>query len=102
MKKNLFYGIMLAVAFLTCSVSYASPFTDAAYTEPAYDMAIDQRGPGDPSPAAMDAPADLAVMRTYSTMYAYSETKRDKTYQTTACGYQDAPVEDPLKPPISI
>ena len=102
MKKNFFYGIMLAVAFLLSSASFASPFTDAAYTEPVYNIAIDPRGHGDPSPASMDAPATSAVIRTYQTMYAYSETKTNQIYRTTAYGYQSAPVETPTKVPISI
>ena len=102
MKKNIMYGLMLAVAFLLSGASFASPFTDAAYTEPAYDMAIDQRGPGDPSPAILDAPVTLAVMRMYQTLYAYTETKSNSAYQTTACGFQSEPIEIPTKVPISI
>ena len=103
MKKNLFYGIMLAVAFLLSGASFASPYTnDASYMEPAYNIVIDQHDPGDPSPAVLDDPITLAVMRTYQTMYAYTETKSNSDYQTTACGYQSALVETPQKIPISI
>ncbi len=35
MKKNVFYGVMLFVAFFMCGASFASPYTDTGlYAEP--------------------------------------------------------------------
>ena len=122
MKKNIFYGLMPAVAFLLSGASFASPYTSG------YD-------PGDPSPFALtvwspDVPAVIKPdsfdtvtamagtsyndnkSNTDNYMAAHSNTERtsvgliyfksnvDLDRTVIACGFESTPIETPTKVPV--
>ena len=123
MKKNIFYGLMLAVAFLLSGASWASPYSnELSYTSPDYEKFVLAVWP--PAVPAVSGPDFMAMAITNSDdnkettcMAACHNDKRTsvglsyfKSKVTDnldlgtvlACGYSDIPKDKPYKVPIAV
>ena len=115
MKKNIFYGIMLAVAFLLSGASFASPYvSDLGYTSPDYEkfvLAVYPPVNPDYFVSAMATSGDVNS----DDKYCMAGCRIDERSQIVAdfyqlsvdldrtiitCGFESEPIETPTKVPV--
>lgn len=124
MKKNIFYGIMLAVAFLLSSASFASPYSsNSVYTSPKYEsftlavwpptvpaIAMAADGVSDRADKPCMASCNIGIDDVLAdwrqdawSVYENSTITDNRTYQSVlACGYKSEQIYLPQNVPRSV
>ena len=122
MKKNIFYGFMVAVALLMSSVSFASPYTsEPSYISPDEAFILAVWPPAVPAvikPGGFDAVA-MATGGSYDNdkvpcmasclidkrrhiLANFYQTNVDLDRTVIACGFESTPIEVPTRIPMAL
>ena len=113
-KKNIMYGIMLVVAFLMSSASFASPFTSDASS--AFILAVGPSvitpggvytvamagGGSDSETADKNCTADCYIDKRRQVVANFYQSNVDLDRTVIACGFESTPIETPTKVPVPV
>ena len=125
MKKNIIYGIMLAVAFLMSSASFASPYTnDAGYVPPdgsafilavwpptvpavieadSFDTVTAMAGGGSDSETAdKNCMAGCHIDKRWQILSGFYQLNVDLDRTVIASGFKSTPIEVPTRVPVAV
>ena len=125
MKKNIMYGLMLAVAFLLSGASFASPYTnDASYSppdgsafilavwppavpaviDPGYPDWVVAMAPGssDSETADKNCIAGCYIDKRRQMVANFYQSNIDLDRTVIACGFESTPIETPTKVPVPV
>ena len=120
MKRNIFYSLMLAVAFLLSGASFASPYTsDLGYASPDYEKFVlavyppvtpdfivtaMASGGSDSETADKNCMAGCNIdERTQIVASFYQSKVTDNLNRTViACGFESTPIEVPTRIPVAV
>ena len=108
MKKNIFYGFMVAVALLMSSVSFASPYTsEPSYISPDETFILAVWPPAVPAVIKSDgfdavAMASCLIDKRRHILANFYQTNIDLDRTVIACGFESTPIETPTKVPVAV
>ena len=124
MKKNLFYGVMLLVAFLMSSASFASPYSnDAGYEPPdgstfvlavwpptvpavietdSFDTVTAMATSGDPNSEDTYCMAGCRIDERWQIVAGFYQKNVDLDRTVIACGFESEPIKTPTKVPVPV